>query len=140
MMKKHYEFGGTPEEVQMPMEFSGMMVDRKPSTVTRESSGFSGIELDPPKVAPRPAPPEFTINPPSYPPQEPPQAPPGFHKMPNGTIMRDSAHGIGSIAAPKTSRKLGGMTSAALYLGGFAGLAYVTYKAASYLYDEEDDE
>lgn len=119
MMKKHYELGRTPDEVKMPFENSGMMVDRKPAQTRREPSDFSGINLDPPKVAARPAPPEFTINPPQYPP---------------------TTRGIGSISKPQTSRKLGGVASAGIYLGAFAGLAYVTYKAATYLSDGDDDE
>ena len=118
MMKKHYQFGTTPEEVRMPMENSGIMVDRKPAQVIREQSDFSGINLDPPKVAARPAPPEFTINPTQYPPKK----------------------ALGSISAPQTSRKLGGITSGAIYLTAFAGLAFVTYKTASYLTDGDDDE
>jgi hypothetical protein len=139
MMKKHYESGIVPEEVTMPMESSGMMVDRKPPTVQRQASGFSGIDLEPPKVAPRPAPPEFTINPPEYPPKE--AAPPGYHKMPNGTIMRNSAHGLGTINAPVTSRKLGfaqGAGKAVMFGTMFAGVAYGVYKTAQYL--SEDDE
>jgi hypothetical protein len=48
MMKKHYTLKGEPDEVTMPFELSGMMVDRKPAQRTNNAQGFSGIGFEPP--------------------------------------------------------------------------------------------
>lgn len=120
-MRKHYELKGTPDEVTMPFELSGMMVDRKPAQRTNNTQSFSGIGFEPPEVRPRPAPPEFTFKQPSaYPPK---QAAPA---------------NLGSITAPMTAKRpLGG---AVAYAGGFAALAAVTYFAMKFMNEESDDE
>lgn len=120
MMKKHYTLKGEPDEVTMPFELSGMMVDRKPAQRTNNAQGFSGMGFEPPEVKPRPAPAEFTFKQPSaYPPQQPVTA------------------NLGSINAPKTARRP--LAGAVAYAGGFAALAAITYYAMRFL-NEEDDE
>jgi len=118
MMRKHYELKGTPDEVKMPFELSGMMVDRKPAQHTNTGQSFSGIGFEAPEVMPRPAPPEFTFKAPtSYPPNTP-------------------AATLGSLAKPKTSKRplAGGIA----YAGGFVALASVAYFTMRFL--NEDDE
>lgn len=129
MMNRHYAaLNGASEDVEMPFERSGMMVDRKPAQASRVGSSMSGIGFEPPQVRPRPAPPEFTIRQPTMP--TPTQTAP----MPNAN------HNLGSISKPKVAnRRLNGLKGWAVYGSAFAAIMGLTYMTHRYL-NQEDDE
>ena len=130
MMNRHYAaLNGTAEDVEMPFELSGMMVDRKPAQASREPIAMSGIGFEPPQVRPRPAPPEFTVKQPSaYPPPQP-EAP-----------MPQPAANLGSIQSPKIARgNLRGLKGWAMYGTAFAAIMTLTFMGHRYL-NQEDDE
>lgn len=126
--------------VKMPMELSGMShVGRKPAAPQRMGSYQSGINLEPPKVAPRPIPPEFAYTPASNL-GATPNAPPGYHFMPDGALMSNANHGLGSIDKPKVSRgKLGSASKTVGLIGVGTILAFGAYKSYQY-FSEGDDE
>ena len=141
MMNRHYAaLNGASEDVEMPFEKSGMMVDRKPATASRVSSSMSGIGFEPPQVRPRPAPPEFTIRQPPTSPTPSQTAPPGYHFMPYGTLMANANHNLGSISKPKVAKsRLNGLKGWAMYGSAFLGIMGLTYMTHRYL-NQEDDE
>jgi hypothetical protein len=124
MMNRHYAaMNGTAEDVEMPFELSGMMVDRRPAKAAREPISMSGIGFEPPEVRPRPAPPELTFRqPPVYPPQQ--QAPVN----------------LGSIDRPRVAGgNLRGLKGWVAYGGLFAAIMGLTFMGHRYL-NQEDDE
>lgn len=142
MNRIHAQLEGaeTTANVEMPMELSGMShVGRKPTTTQRIGSTPSGIDLEAPKVAPRPTPPEFAYTPTAGV-TNTQNAPPGYHFMPDGTLMSDANHGLGSIEKPKIGRK--GLGSATKTLGLIAAggvVLYGSYMGYKY-FSEGDDE
>ncbi len=142
MNRIHAQLEGaeTTASVEMPMELSGMShVGRKPTTAQRIGSAPSGIDLEAPKVAPRPTPPEFAYSPSSNM-GSTPNAPPGYHFMPDGTLMSDANHGLGSIEKPKIGRKgLGSITKTLGLITAGGIVLYGSYMGYKY-FSEGDDE
>ncbi len=129
MNRIHAQLEGaeTTANVELPMELSGMShVGRKPTSAQRIQSAPSGIDLEAPKVAPRPTPPEFAYTPPS-----------NAYTPPSNM---GSNYGLGSIEKPKIGRKGLGSAGATLTLIAAGGVVlYGSYMGYKY-FSESDDE
>ncbi len=130
MNRLHAQLEGAEKtsNVKMPMELSGMShVGRKPTAPQRMGSYQSGINLDPPKVAARPIPPEF-----AYTPRTNPQP------LPSENMVQMPS--LGSIDKPKVSRgRLGNASKTVGLIGVGTILAFGAYKSYQY-FSEGDDE